>query len=50
MENKLVVMSGERRDRGRGNIGVGNQEVQTISYKISYKNIFYYMENIANIL
>lgn len=50
MENKLLVMIGERRERRRGNIGVGNQEVQTISYKISYKNIFYYTENIANVL
>ena len=50
MENRLLVISGERRERGRGNIGVGNQEVKTISYKIRYKNIFYYTENIANVL
>ena len=42
-------MSGER-ERGRVNIGVENKELQTISYKISYKNIFYNTENIANIL
>ena len=33
-----------------GNIGVGDLEVQTIMYKISYKDILYKMGNIANIL
>ena len=28
---------------GRGNIGVGDEEVQTIRYKISYKDIMYNM-------
>ena len=28
---------------GRGNIGVGDEEVQTIRYKISYKDIVYNM-------
>ena len=47
IKNKLVVTSGER---GRGNIRVWDEEVQTIMYKISYKDILYNTENIANIL
>ena len=47
--NKLVVISGERR-KGRGKIGVGYWEAQTISYKINYKDILYSTGNIANIL
>ena len=47
--NKLVVTSGER-EGGRGNIRVGDQEVQTITYKIIYKDILYNTVNIANIL
>ena len=49
MENKLVITSGER-ERGRGDIGRGASEVQTIGYKISYKEIWYNTGNIANIL
>ena len=41
--------SGER-EVGRGKIGVGEQEVQTIRYKISFKALLYNMGNIANIL
>ena len=33
---------------GRGKIGVGEQEVQSIRYKISYKDILYKMGNVAN--
>ena len=44
-----MVTSGER-EGGRGNIGVGEYEVQTILYKISYKDILYNTGNIANIL
>ena len=36
--------------RARGNTGVGDEEVQTVRYKISYKDILYNMGNIANIL
>ena len=43
MENKLVATSGER-EGGRGNIEVGEQEVQIIRYKISYKDILYNRE------
>lgn len=35
---------------GRGYIEVGEEEVQTIGYKISYKDLLYKMGNIANIL
>ena len=48
-ENKLAVASGER-EGGWGNIGGGDLEVQTIRYKISYKDILYNTGNIANIL
>ena len=36
--------------RGRGNIGVRNGKVQTIRYKITYKDILYNTGNTANIL
>ena len=38
IENKLAVTNGER-ERGRGNTGLGNSEVQTVTYKISYKDM-----------
>jgi len=44
-----VVTSGER-EGVRGNKGVEESEVQTIRYKISYKDILYNMGNTANIL
>jgi len=47
-EKKLVVTSRER-EQSRSNIGIGNQEVQTVRYKISYKDVPYNMGNIANI-
>ena len=47
-ENKLVVTSGE--GEGRGNRGVGDKEAQTITWKISHKEILHNMGNIANIL
>ena len=48
MENKLEVISGER--EGGGANGGGDYEVQTIVYKISYRDILYITGNIANIL
>ena len=33
----------------KGNIRVGDKEVQTIRYKINYKNILYIIRNIVNI-
>ena len=41
-----MVTSGER-EEGRGKIGVGNSEVQTIMHRISYKDILY---NTGNML
>ena len=38
-ENKLVVTSGETKGR-KGKIGVGDKEVQTVIYKISYNRDF----------
>ena len=49
IENKLEVTS-EERERKRGIIGVGIEEVQAIRYKIDYKDILYDMENRANVL
>ena len=43
----LPVGKGER---GGAIQGVGDQEVQTIRYKISYKDILYNCGDIANIL
>ena len=42
LETKLVVPSGER-EGVRGNIGIGEEEVQTIRHKIRYKDIVYNM-------
>ena len=36
--------------RGRGNIGDGEWELQTIRFKISYKDILYNVGNITHIL
>lgn len=44
-ENKRVVSSGESQDRGGG-----EQEVQTIGHKISFKDILYNPGMIASIL
>ena len=43
IENKVMVTSVER-ERERGNIGLGEQEVQTIKYKKSYEDMLYNME------
>ena len=43
-----MVTSGQREER-RGNVGVGDLDVQTTLYKISYKDILY-IRNIGNIL
>jgi len=34
-------ISGYQWGEGKGNIGVGDEEVQTVTYKISYKDILY---------
>ena len=44
-----MVTSGER-EVGRGDIRVGDSEVHTSMYKISYKDILYNTGNIANVL
>ena len=44
-----MVTSGER-EKGRGNTGEGDYEVQIIMYKVSFKDIGYHMGNRANIL
>ena len=44
-----MVTSGES-EGVRGKLGVGEEEVQTTRYKISYKDILYNTGNIANIL
>ena len=49
IENKLVVTRGERGGR-RCNIEGGEEEVQTIRYKISYQGVLCNVGNIANIL
>ena len=38
------------RGRGEGQYRVGDSEVQTVMYKISYKDILYNTGNIADIL
>ena len=43
IENKIMVISAER-ERGRDNVGLGEQEVQTIKYKISYEDMLYNKE------
>ena len=35
---------------GRGNIGIGDEEVQAVGYKISYMDTVYNPENIVDIL
>ena len=42
--------SGYPQGEGRGNMEVGKWEVQTIMYKINYKDILYNTGNTANIL
>ena len=49
IENKLVFTSAER-EKGRGNTGVKEWEVQTFGCKIGYKDALYSMGNTANIL
>ena len=44
-----VSSSGEKEER-RGNIGVGVSEVQTIWYKMNYRDILYNLGDIANTL
>ena len=44
-----MVTSGER-EGGRDNIGIEDEEVQTVIYKTSYKDILYNTGNIANVL
>lgn len=46
---KLVVIGREKK-AGRGQIEVGDLEVRTTRYKISYKDVPYNMVNIASIL
>jgi len=46
---ELVVISGEKK-AGRGQIEVGDLEVQTTRYKISYKAVPYNTVNTASIL
>ena len=40
---------GGERERGRGNTGVGNQEIQITMCKINYKDILYNTGNTDNI-
>ena len=40
----------QEREVGRGNIGIGDEEVQAVGYKISYKDIVQNPENIVDIL
>ena len=44
-----MIISGER-EAGRGKVSVGEYKLQTIRYKICYKDISYDMGNIANSL
>ena len=44
-----MVTRGER-ELERDNIGIGDQELQIIMYKINYKDILYSTGNTANIL
>ena len=46
---ELVVIGGEKK-AGRGQTEVGDLEVQTTRYKISYKDVPYNMVNTASIL
>ena len=38
------MVTSVERERERGNIGLGEQEVQTIKYKKSYEDMLYNME------
>ena len=49
MENNLVITSGEREER-RGKIRIGDKEVETTVYTVSYRDILCCTGNIANIL
>ena len=44
------MVTSEEREGGRGNIGGGNEEVQTIRYKISYKDTLHSTGAIVNVL
>ena len=44
------MVTSREREGGWGNIGIEEQEVQTVMYKISYKDILQNLGNIANIL
>ena len=44
------MVTSRKREGGKDNLGGGEQEVQTIRYKISYKDKLYSMGNIAYIL
>ena len=44
------MVNSQEREGGRGKIGIGEQVVQTIMYKINYKDIFQNIGNISNIL
>ena len=44
------MVTSQEREGGRGKIGIGGQVVQTIMYKINYKDIFQNIGNISNIL
>lgn len=45
-----LVVIGREKKAGRGQIEVGDLEVRTTRYKISYKDVPYNMVNIASIL
>lgn len=45
-----LVLIGREKRAGRGQIEVGDLEVQTTRYKISYKDVLYNMVNIDSIL
>lgn len=44
------MVTSREREGGRDKIGIGEKVVQTIMYKINYKDIFQNMGNISNIL
>ena len=44
------MVTSQEREGGRGKIGIGEHVVQTIMYKINYKDIFQNIGNISNIL
>ena len=49
-ENKQTSGQQWEREGGRGTIGVGDKEIQTTKYKISYSDTLLNTENIANAL